>query len=367
MNDTLYLSKKNFDFNKNLDELKSKVKEYIELIADNNTDKKILLTFIPKEYFDENNNLLLDSFFDYLKKNPYYFQQFIFGINKFIKELYEKNRHIFSINKTIYDMNNICGDFVYWNYKYNYYYMYFSTFSNKKIFPVQFLLPYEFKYENFINFKKEINTLSVSKEIKDIINEKDTFAFALSSYGRQVFNPKNIDIYKFLGVILIKFNKNGNDRIWILFIFNNPDKLASHITGKIMQHIICSIQYFITENAIITYRQTITYKELKQYYYQSQRRDKNTNSIISFFKIDINGMIEEDKKKYKQLLFITRRNIEESKFKEVIKRTNLKKYNLGLIGEKDKKFTAQKYKYGLTGDIFYLEEDNNYNTKLISS
>jgi hypothetical protein len=367
ISDTLYYNKVFYELNRNYDELIILLEEYLSNA--NEIDKQILISFIPLQFFNENNDLQIGQFIDYLKTNSYQHQQFIYGLARLLKIKF--NNSLFN-NSNYVNNNSSCGDFIYWSYRFNTYYMYLSAFSNYKIFPSKFILPYNYEYPNYKKFITEIDKTLIKPKIKKIIKEKDTFAFAISSYKSQMFIPEHINELEFIGCLMIKFKKELKGintsvlRIWIIFIFKNSNSYyESNVTGSSINFVMCNIQFYITENANITYRQLVSYKELKQYYYQSIKQDINTGTILSFFKINTEGMIREDK--YKPFLFITRRNIEELEFKEVIKRANLKKYNLELVGEKDKIFKEEKYKYGLTGDIFYLEEDIAYNTKIISS
>jgi hypothetical protein len=365
ISDTLYYNKEFYELNIDYDRLKELIETYLSNA--NEIDKEVLLSFIPIQFFNDTNDLQILEFIKYLKTNPYQHQQFIYGLSRLLKV--DFNKEFFNNNNYIVKSDSTCGDFVYWNYKFNTYYMYLSSFSNNKVFPTKFILPYNYEYPNYDKFTKEIDKLAVKSNIKRLIKEKDTFAFAISSYKSQMFIPSHINELKFIGCLMIKFNKKlkgvsvNVSRIWIIFIFRNSKDYYKSSVKKI-NFIMCNIQFYITENANITYKQLISYKELKQYYYQSIKADANTNTQISFFKHNLEGIETDFQSKYKPFLFITRRNVNDDEFIELVKRANLRKYNLQIIGEKDKSFVSEKYKYGLTGDIFYLDEDIEYNSSL---
>lgn len=369
ISDTLYYNKVFYELNNDFDKLIELLETYLSNA--NQIDKDVLLSFIPIQYFNDANELQTQEFIEYLKINPYQHQQFIYGIYELLSNNF--NKGFFNNNNYMQNTDTTCNDFIYWNYKFNTYYMYLSTFSNYKVFPTKYILPYDYDYPNYDKFTKEINKTNVKPELKKIIKEKDTFAFAISSYKSQLFIPSHINKLEFIGCLMIKFNKqiksksNYVNRIWIIFIFrNSKGHYESNVSGLNINFVMCNIQFFITENANITYRQLVSFKELKQYYYQSIKTDNNTNTKISFFKHNLEELEEKEKEKYKPFLFITRRNVNDPKFITLVKRAKLLKYNLELIGKKDKSFITDKYKYGLTGDIFYLEEDKEYNKRLIT-
>jgi hypothetical protein len=370
INDTLYYNKVFYELNKDFDKLTELIETYISNA--NQIDKDVLLSFIPIQFFNDNNDLKIIEFIEYLKTNPYQHQQFIYGIYELLYTNF--NKSMFNSLNYMQKDDTKCSDFVYWSYNFNTYYMYLSTFSNNKVFPTKFILPYNYEYPNYDKFTRDIDKTNVKPELKKIIKEKDTFAFAISSYKSQMFIPSHINELEFIGCLMIKFNKllksssKHVSRIWILFIFRNSNVYyESNVSGLNINFVMCNIQFYITENANITYRQLVSYKELKQYYYQSIKTDTNTNTQISVFKHNLEQLTANEQKKYIPFLFITRRDVNDAEFIELVKRANLLKYNLYLVGEKDKSFITEKYKYGLTGDIFYLELDNDYNNKLISS
>lgn len=370
ISDTLYYNKVFYELNKDFDKLTELIETYLSNA--NQIDKEVLLSFIPIQFFNDNNDnndLKIIEFIKYLKTNPYQHQQFIYGLSRLLNVNF--NKSFFNNSNYTQKNDSTCSDFVYWSYKFNTYYMYLSTFSNYKVFPTKYILPYNYEYSNYNKFIRDIDKTNIKAELKKIIKEKDTFAFAISSYKSQMFIPSHINELEFIGCLMIKFNKRikGNNiitRIWIIFIFRNSNDYYK-LSAKTINFIMCNIQFYITENANITYKQLISYKELKQYYYQSIKADANTNTQISFFKHKLEGIETDIQSKYKPFLFITRRNVNDVEFTELVKRANLLKYNLHLMGEKDKSFVSEKYKYGLTGDVFYLEEDKEYNMRLITS
>ena len=275
----------------------------------------------------------------------------------------DTNNHIqwFAPHNEMYKPDNKCSDFVYWSLKFNNYFMYISTFSNAKLFPSRYVLPLNYKYPNYDKLKANLDTTNLSDEVKTVIKDKETFAFAISDYQGQLFNPSDINKLQFIGCIIIKFQKvvKGKiiDRIWILFYFKNNNTYESNVSGTTFKFVSCNINLFITDNTNITYRQLVSYKELKQYYYYSINTDTNTTTKLSFYRYDTTKLqlppdLEE---KYKHILLITRHNDDNEELKQVIKECNLVKVELKLLSEKDSKFMAEKYKYGITGDIFYLE------------
>lgn len=371
ISDTLYYNKVFYELNKNIDNLNLEGIDEIEV--------QLLKTFIPLQFFDEQNKLKLEELKVFLSnpKNKYFYQQFIYGImsirDKYYKFPYnslnnktEANNHIqwFAPHNEMYKPDNNCGDFVYWSLRFNNYFMYLSTFSDNKLFPSRYVLPLDYKYPNYEQLKSKISETTLSDDIKTIIRDKETFAFAISDYQGQLFNPQDINKLQFIGCLMIKFQKiiNGKtvNRIWILFYFknnNSDNSYESNVTGKKFKFVSCNINFFITDNTNITYRQLVSYKELKQYYYYSINPDKNTNTTLSFYRYDTTKL--QDKpglaEKYKHVLLITRHNDDNAELQKIISECNLVKVELKLLGEKYKSFNKEKYKYGITGDIFYLE------------
>jgi hypothetical protein len=368
ISDTLYYNKVFYELNRET------VRDLFTLTLEgiDEIEIRLLKTFIPLQFFDENNNIKLEDLKSFLlnPENKYFYQQFIYGIttirNKYYKFPYnssnnEANKQIkwFAPHNEMYKAENNCNDFVYWSLKFNNYFMYLSTFSNVKLFPSRYVLPIDYKYSSYEQLKLNIDESTLSDEIKSIIKEKETFAFAVSNYQGQLFNPLDINKLQFVGCLMIKFQKQIGrktiDRIWILFYFKNMDFYESNVTGKKYKFVSCSINLFITDNTNITYRQLVSYKELKQYYYYSINEDKNTNTKLSFYRYDITGLTPELQNKYKHILLVTRHNNDNKELKRVTSECNLVKVELKLLGEKDEKFRDEKYKYGITGDIFYLE------------
>jgi hypothetical protein len=372
ISDTLYFNKVYYELNRETDRdlftLTLKDIDEIEI--------QLLKTFIPLYFFDENNNIKLEKLKAFLlePKNKYFYQQFIYGImtirDKYYKFPYnslnnktEPNNNIrwFAPHNEMYKSDNKCGDFVYWSLKFNNYFMYLSTFSNAKLFPSRYVLPIDYKYPNYEQLKNNIDESTLPAKIKSIIKEKETFAFAISDYQGQLFNPLDINKLQFVGCLMIKFQKQIEretvNRIWILFYFKNNDSYESNVTGKKYKYVSCNINLFITDNTNITYRQLVSYKELKQYYYYSINPDTNTNTELSFYRYDTTKLQtgSELSEKYKHILLVTRHNDDNEELTRVVSECNLVKVELKMLGETDETFKKEKYKYGITGDIFYLE------------
>ena len=312
MTDRIQWGIKNFyAFNKEpMDQI---LDELFENIERDNSIIKILMTFLPLDLFNNDEDkfsLDRDKLKKFLeskgKKERMNIQQYRLGLGEdldtgngiFLSDFHQ----LWSTYSLIFDINNPCGKFADYNIYLNLFCMYMFGRSNDKVFPLSFNLSSNTNY--------------------------GLFDPATESYSFRNRKPLNADLLfneessiKFLGLQLMKYQKNNKVRVLPLFVFIdleyeesikpdrvNPDdnggsELYSLYSLERLKIFICNSSFFLVENGEISPTMNITHHEIYNILYYKMRP----------------YIMNDDKK----LLYFTMRNRDDPELNALISQLNM--------------------------------------------
>ena len=239
---------------------------------------KILMTFLPLDLFNNEQDkpsLQRDKLHRFLeskgKEQLMNIQQYRLGLGEDLysdNEQFLSNFHqLWSTYSLIFDMNNQCSKYVDYNIYLNLFCIYMFGRSNHKVFPISFNLSSNTNYGLF---------------------DSET-----ESYSFRNRKPLNSDILfnsdssiKFLGLQLMKYQKNGKVNVLPLFVFidlqyeekiktnredSDDSELYSIYNLQRFKTFICNSSFFLVENGEIAPTINITHHELYNILYYKMR------------------------------------------------------------------------------------------------
>jgi hypothetical protein len=316
------------------------ISKILEKIGDNQSLIKNLMLFLPLELFNiiplSNNDEYLyeikeKEFRDFIKeqsdlKNN--FQQYRLGLGEDlfggeIRNWMSNIQQLWSTYSLIVDLNNHCGKFIDYNIYLNLFCLYMFGRSNTKMFPMSFILS--------------------SNPLHDIYNQTS------QSYSFRTRAPRSIkelfnSSFKFIGIHLIKYKKNGKLKIHPLFTFFDPQfktkidmirseneqdnfqGISSLYTCQRVERFVIDTRMFFVEDGEIAPAMNITHHELYNalYYklrpYVIHKEDRKQLYFTMKSRDEVKEFMENSKIKLEEV-FIIKKKIEGKTQQRLVIRT----------------------------------------------